>query len=228
MRFSVALSFVVAFALIVGLGMESPSVGQSASTALENAGQVPGKVQNQNEQENKVQVQQEQSPYRLSSRVHLQRDSNKGYLIVQVDLIEGSYIYSLTQKGAIPASKLAVAHSPLFRLTGEFGPDRPATVVAHDPVFEQRVEKHLQRVQFFAPIEIAPGADPAKILAAVTFNGQVCTDQGFCTPLRNMQLTGKFAGYFQRSQAEKASANQDAQSSQDRAASASGNGSIRR
>ena len=137
-------------------------------------------------------------PYKITSRIHLQKGANKGYLVVQVELAKETYIYSLTQKGNIPPTKIQVAPSAQFRLTGTFNPDRPATVIEHDPVMNERVEKHKDKIQFFAPIEIAAGQDVATIIADVTFRGQACTNQGFCMPIPGAKAQGKFASYFER------------------------------
>jgi thiol:disulfide interchange protein len=148
----------------------------------------------------------EKKPYQVTSRIHIQSGTNRGYLIVQVDLAKGNYIYSLSQKGDIPPSKVKVADSTQFKLLGKFSPDRPAAVTEKDPVMQQRVEKHKNKVQFFAPIELANGLDATKVVAKVGFDGQVCSENGFCMPVKGLTLQGKFSGYFQRSGAQQAKA----------------------
>ncbi|MFK7768818.1 MAG: hypothetical protein AB8B55_16480 [Mariniblastus sp.] len=135
-------------------------------------------------------------PLVLSSRIHLQKGTNLGYLVVKVDLLKGSHIYSLTQKGNVTASKIKVAANEKFRIGGEFSPDRPANV-SNDPILKQRVEKHLDSVQFFAPIEIAPGTDIAKLKVDLTFDGLVCSGSN-CMPVMAKKFQGSFAGYFER------------------------------
>jgi len=134
-------------------------------------------------------------PYQVSSRIHLQEGKNVGYLIVKVELRKGAHIYSLNQAGKIPPTKLNVTASPQFRLTGKFNPDKPAKIIPVDPVFSQRVEKHYGMVQFFAPIEIAPGVNHQTLAAEVNFNGQVCSGDS-CVPVRGLKVTGAFAGFF--------------------------------
>ncbi len=136
------------------------------------------------------------APYKLSSRFHLQTNSNHGYLVVKMEMRTGSYIYSMTQAAPLKPSTLKVADSRQFRLSGTFTPDRPPTIIEKDPIFEQRLEKHKGVVQFFVPIEIAPGTDPKQLSAEIVFNGQVCTDQGMCMPLSDVKAKGKFAGFF--------------------------------
>lgn len=133
--------------------------------------------------------------YQVSSRIHLQEGQNTGYLVVKVELQKGMHIYSLSQAGKIPPTKLSVAASKQFRLTGKFSPDKPAKVVAVDPVFSQRVEKHHGVVQFFAPIEIAPGVDRQTLATEVKFDGQVCGGNS-CVPVRGLKVKGAFAGFF--------------------------------
>lgn len=136
--------------------------------------------------------------YQMSSRIHLQRGADTGYLVVRVDLEEGSHIYSLTQTGDIGPTKIEVAKTRQFQLTGKFTPDIPPEITEFDPIFEHRVEKHTGVVQFFAPIRITRGTDSTKLNATLTINGQVCTDDNICMPIAGVKITGKFAGYFER------------------------------
>lgn len=135
-------------------------------------------------------------PYLLSSRIHMQAGSNQGYLVVRVDLLEGSHIYSLTQKGEVRPTKLTVTPSPKFRLLGNFTPDRPAEVTVVDAMKKQTIEKHKSTIQFVAPIAVAAGTDPSTVTTEVVFDGQVCTAENFCMPIMSEKVAGKFAGYF--------------------------------
>ncbi len=135
-------------------------------------------------------------PYLLSSRLHLQNGTNKGYLVVRVDLVKGSHIYSLTQKGDVRPTKLTVTPSSEFRLLGGFTPDRPAEVTVDDSKKNSTIEKHQTMIQFFAPIEVAPKTDISTLKTEVVFEGQVCTAENFCMPIMGEKVAGKFAGYF--------------------------------
>ena len=149
---------------------------------------------------------QQHGPYNLASSLQLFDDgSNRGYLVVKVDIDQGSYIYSMSQKKPLQPTKIKVEPSKSFRLLGAFKSDRPAKVIEKDPVFEQRVEKHEGTIQFFAPIELAQGVDHKKLQAKVVFNGQVCSDMG-CRPIQNVKSTASFAGYL-KSPARQAAAN---------------------
>lgn len=145
------------------------------------------------------------APYKLSSRFHVQKGSQTGYLILKIELPQGSYIYSTTQKAPLRPSKITVAKSKQFRMDGEFTPDRPPTVIEKDPIFEQRLEKHTDVIQFFAIVKIAPTVDPETLTAALEFSGQVCDDRGFCIPIFGAKTNAKFAGYFERSAGKRTS-----------------------
>ncbi len=142
--------------------------------------------------------QKPSGPYKLTSRFHVQKGTNTGYLIVKVEMPKGSYVYSTTQKEPLKPSKIQVVESNQFRIEGKFTPDRPATVVEHDPTFKQRLEKHIDSVQFFASIKIAAGVAPESLEADLKFSGQVCNERGFCVPIFGARTKAKFAGYFER------------------------------
>jgi thiol:disulfide interchange protein len=151
-----------------------------------------------------------QAPYEVTGRYHLQQDSNEGYLILQFDLPKGSYIYSLTQSGELLPSKIAVTRSEDFVTRGKFIPDSPPKVVEKDPVFNQRVEKHVGKIQFFVPIQVEEGINLSELRPEMVFNGQVCSNQGICIPIRKKKVVAEFAGYFQRT-AQKRSNSQTGQ-----------------
>ena len=138
------------------------------------------------------------APYQLSGRFHLQQGTSQGYLVLQCGLPPGSYIHSLTQTGDMNPSSIDVAPSQDFAVSGPFYPDSPATVIEKDPVFQQRVEKHLGKVQFFVPIQIRDGVDLSELKPVMVFSGQVCSDKGVCIPIREKTVRATFAGYFER------------------------------
>jgi len=135
-------------------------------------------------------------PYQMSSRIHLNKGTQEGYLVVEVQLAAGKHIYSLTQAGNVPPTTLKMSPNQQIQLTGVFSPDQPAAVIENHPDFQQRVEKHTGKVQFFAPIKVAATADLTKLVAEVQFDGQVCSKDA-CMPIRGKKLTSKFAGYFE-------------------------------
>ena len=138
------------------------------------------------------------APYRLSGRFHLQRATNSGYLVLECELPKGSYIYSLTQKGAVKPTVIKISPSNAFATSGKFIPDRQPKIVEEDPVFQQRLEKHTGKVQFFIPMQLQSNANPETLQPELIFDGQVCSSKGVCMPIRNKMVKAKFAGYFER------------------------------
>ncbi len=137
-------------------------------------------------------------PCKLTGRFHLQQGTNQGYLVLQCELPPGSYIHSLTQAEELNPTVIRIQPLDGCSVTGTFHPDRPPTVIERDPVFDQRLEKHLGKVQFFVPIQIAEGVDAAELKPRMIFDGQVCSDAGVCVPLNGKVVTASFAGYFER------------------------------
>jgi len=134
--------------------------------------------------------------YQMSSRIHLNKGTQEGYLVVEVQLAAQHHIYSLTQTGDVPPTTLKMSPNQQIQLTGAFSPDQPAVVIENHPDFQHRVEKHTGKVQFFAPIKVAATTDLTKLVAEVQFDGQVCSKDA-CMPIRGEKLTSKFAGYFE-------------------------------
>ncbi|MDA7879976.1 hypothetical protein N9B41_00855 [bacterium] len=136
-------------------------------------------------------------PFRLSSRFHLKKGTDEGYLIVKFELPKKSYIYSLTQPELFPKTKITVAPSPHFSLTGKqrFTPDRNPKVIESDPDFGVRLEKHSGVVQFFAPIKINKTITANELQVKIEIDGQVCNETT-CLPISRKKTTAKFAGFF--------------------------------
>ncbi len=143
----------------------------------------------------------------LTGRFHLVAGTRHGVLILRTEISDGNHIYSLTQKGSPPPSKISVKKSSQFRIEGTFSSDRHPKVVAFDPLFQNRLEKHSKLVQFFVPIEIGPGIDPAQVKPEIIFDGQVCSDEGICVPIQAMKTVAVFAGFY-ANQAQKQSDSQ--------------------
>lgn len=138
--------------------------------------------------------EEDQKPYKLSTRIHLEQGGNKGYLVVKVELNPDFFVYALTQSGEAPPTKLSLGETKQFKLAGKFTPDVSPKIVTDE--FLGRVEKHAKEVQFFAPIELAPGVDSSDLKYELSFKGQVCGDSS-CMPVKE-KLVGKFAGHFKR------------------------------
>ncbi|MCH2182677.1 MAG: protein-disulfide reductase DsbD N-terminal domain-containing protein [Mariniblastus sp.] len=134
----------------------------------------------------------------MAARYHVESGTNRGYLIVKAEMPVGSYIYGIYQSEESPCSKIEIGQSKQFKVLGKFKADKKAKVVAKDPVFESRLEKYYDVVQFYVPIELTDQVDPAKIKPVVRFTGQICSDEGYCIPIQGKTMAVKFMGFFQR------------------------------
>lgn len=162
---------------------------------LPAAGQTAG---GQAFQQTDATAEQDSDELKLTGRFHLKEGGREGLLIVKAVIPAGSYIYSLDQKGDIPPSRITVQPTAELKLKGPFKADRTAEVIPNDPIFKIRVEKHKKLVQFYAPIELPAGVDPSRLVAELKFDGQVCSDEGFCMPIRAKKIVARFAGYFEK------------------------------
>ena len=142
---------------------------------------------------------QTESQFELSGSFHLEQDANTGYLVLEASVPQGSYIYSLTQEGNPPPSRIEVAKAESYQVSGAFKPDSEPVIVENDPIFKNRTEKHKQNVRFFIPLQIAAGANPAELTIPMRFNGQICSEtEGTCTPIQDRVINANFGGFYQR------------------------------
>lgn len=141
----------------------------------------------------------EQQPWKFEGRLHLREGSTEGYIVLQIDLAPEHYIYSVSPEGSPAPTKIEVVPSPNVKTADAFSPDQPPAVVENDPVFQRRIEKHTGRVQFFVPCRLDPNADYKLTgMPEIEFNGQVCSKDGVCIPIRKKKIKVNFAGYFQQ------------------------------
>ena len=145
-----------------------------------------------------AQINPSDDTLQLTARYHIESGTNQGFVIVKFQMPEGNYIYSLTQPKPLRPSKLAIKANPKFQVGKKFQAEKKPKVVEKDPVFRSRVEKHSGTVQFYVPIQVDGSVDPSSVVPEIVFNGQVCSNQGFCKPYNNKVVRAKFAGYFQR------------------------------
>ena len=138
-----------------------------------------------------------QTEPKITGTYKIEKGTRHGWVIVSVEVPAGCHIYALTQKGSPPPTKLKIADSEDFVLLDKFTADKAPKVIEHDPVFEQRVEKHdAGKVNFMAPIRINDGVDLADLPIDLKFHGQVCSESG-CKPLFNKPVETSFAGYYE-------------------------------
>ncbi len=135
-------------------------------------------------------------PWKLSSRIHIEKGTNTGYLVVQLDLDEGYHVYSLNPAGSPSPTKLAVLPSNDLRVSSKFASDKAPLVIEKDPDFGRRIEKHKGQVQFFASIVVRQGVDLQKLAQEVQFSGQICSKSA-CQPIRQQTANATFAGFFE-------------------------------
>ncbi|WP_425614305.1 thioredoxin family protein [Anatilimnocola sp. NA78] len=136
----------------------------------------------------------------VTAKFHVQKDSTKGRLIVEAVISPEWHTFSLTQpKGGSQASKIDVAKSDQFQLTGSFVPDRSPHIVPSEvffnpdktPVQEEQFEG---QVVWTVPLELAAGVKPEDLQISLDYSGQICHDTGGCIP-QSIKATAKFAGY---------------------------------
>ena len=135
---------------------------------------------------------------KVSARYHLQSGTMQGFLIVKLEIPDGSYIYSTTQKAPLKPSRLTVKPSKQYSTGKQFRSDKQPTVIENDPDFQCRLEKHSGTVQFYVPIKLASNTTPKMIMPEITFSGQVCSQRGYCVPIKGTSTKAKFAGFFER------------------------------
>lgn len=136
-------------------------------------------------------------PYEFASWIAVEPDTQTGYLVVSARLADASYLHSLTQEGP-SATKLEVAVTDSFEIAGVFRPDQPPKVIEKDPVFGKRQEKHFGSVEFYLPIRISANQVPEDLQIKIRINGQVCTEDSMCLPIRDHVLVAKFNDYIMR------------------------------
>ena len=139
----------------------------------------------------------------FAARYHVQSGTNQGYLIVKAQMPAGSYIYGIYQPEDCPGSMIEIAQSKQFRILDKFKADKAPKVIEKDPLFDARLEKHYDVVQFYVPIELEMNVNPSEIKPVVRFTGQMCSDQGFCVPIHGKTMPAKFMGFFERRAANK-------------------------
>ena len=143
--------------------------------------------------------QEARDPWKFEGRLHLQKGTSEGYLVLQMDLDQGHYIYSVSPEGSPAPTKISVVKNPAIQTRGDFAPNVQPEVNENDPVFQRRIEKHKGRVQFFIPCQLDARVDfQATGMPVIEFNGQVCSTDGVCIPINGQKIAVTFAGFFER------------------------------
>jgi suppressor for copper-sensitivity B len=132
----------------------------------------------------------------LVGRYRLAEGSGEGELTIEAGVAPGWHVYSITQlPGGPQKSKLTVAPSEQFRLLGPFVAEQPPRVKRYE-FFDVPVEEHDGTVAWTAPIRLAANVLPHQVAFQVTFEGQICQDDGVCIPISARPVPVKFAGFY--------------------------------
>ncbi len=112
-----------------------------------------------------------------------------GQLFVDATIQSGWHIYSITQASGGPvASQVRLKPSDAYRLAGDFQASPPPKKKP-EPVFDNLVvESHYDRVVWHAPVEFAPGVDPARLKIEGSLYAQPC-DADSCLPPQSFPFT---------------------------------------
>jgi len=196
------LVLVTTAAMVAMLILPNESFGQSGSSQASPTGSADKSGLSQSFQSpfQAGQGQKEaQNPWKFEGRLHLQKGTSEGYIVLQMDLDQGHYIYSVNPKGSPAPTKISVVANPTVQTRGAFAPNVNPEVNENDPVFRRRIEKHKGQVQFFVPCQVDANVDfQATGMPEIEFNGQVCSADGVCIPISGQKVAVKFAGFFER------------------------------
>jgi thiol:disulfide interchange protein len=120
---------------------------------------------------------------KLNAQFTPPKDKQPAMLFVTARIKQGWHIYSITQApgGPIP-SKLELAESPKYKLAGEFKSQPPPKKGKEPDAFgDLKIETHAGSVTWYAPLELASGADPAKLKIEGKVSFQAC-NASTCIP----------------------------------------------
>ena len=173
---------------------QSPATRQQAQQPTQPGSRQIQRLQNQRFPNQPAKPKQ---ALELNAFFKLVEGTNTGYLYLEAKIEPGSYIYSTTQGGDLRPSVITALPSVKgdYLTRGAFKEMQPAIVIKKDPVMQQRLEKHKGFVRFQTQFSVRPDADPRKVMAKIQFDGQVCSDQGVCMPIRGREVVATFAGY---------------------------------
>lgn len=195
-KYKLATAVLVMF-LVIANFCDAQQTAQSQSPNESPALHLQNTLGNQEESQKPPETgKPEISELTFAGRFHLITGTQRGVLILKAEIPEGSHIYALSQKGSPPPSKIVVTKSNHFQIEGKFSADRNPKIVEFDPIFQGRLEKHYKLVQFYVPIQLTTGIDPAGIHPEIVFDGQVCSDLGVCMPIRGRKIKAVFAGFY--------------------------------
>lgn len=111
-------------------------------------------------------------------------------LFITAEIKQGWHIYSITQAPGGPIrTKIQLLQSPQYRLAGEFQSQPPPKKGTEPEAFgDLVVESHSGSVTWYAPLELAPGTDPAKLRIEGKVTVQPC-DASSCLPPQDISFS---------------------------------------
>ncbi len=141
-----------------------------------------------------TELEADKTPFHITAAIRCPQAGQQVHLVVTAKLVSGCHLYSLTQPDG-SATKLEVAVSELYKITGPFRPRHAPHVTGAGTPTDPIQETYADLVEFILPIELAPGADLKQLSIDVRINGQVCQDDTSCQAIRNKIVTAKFPGF---------------------------------
>lgn len=132
-------------------------------------------------------------PVTMSSEFKIITGKRTGMLEVTAEIVPNWHVFSMKDtNGPIP-SKISVAESKDYKLTGKFKPDHKPHL-KDEAGFDEPCEEFEGIVTWSAPIELADGVEAKDLVINMVFNGQTCQTNGGCIQL-SFDVASKFGGF---------------------------------
>ncbi|MGD0382476.1 MAG: thioredoxin family protein [Thermoguttaceae bacterium] len=127
---------------------------------------------------------------KLNARFTPPAGKQPAVLFITAEIKQGWHIYSITQAPGGPIrTKIQLAESPQYRLAGEFQSQPPPKKEKEPDAFgDLTIESHFGTVTWYAPLELAAGADPARLRIDGKVGFQAC-DANSCIPPRDIAFS---------------------------------------
>jgi hypothetical protein len=124
-----------------------------------------------------------ESKVAISARLVGSTTPRRATLLVTAQIAPLWHIYSITQKPGGPVkTTIELTSSTEYRLAGGFTAMQPPKVHMEEFWPGLAIEEHEGLVTWSAPVELAAGANPARLVVEGTVKGQVC--QAICEDFR--------------------------------------------
>jgi suppressor for copper-sensitivity B len=135
------------------------------------------------------------TPYDYSASFEVEEGGQRGRVTVSLALESGHHTFSTTQPAGGPAATVIRLITPGVSLAGPFSPDKSFDISLKEEGFEGlQVEIHHDDVAWTAPVTFDPPLTKEPAPIKVKVDAQVCKQS--CIPVRSLELTAKFAGFY--------------------------------